>query len=284
MKITYLLEEASKKLKKAGIETYELDARLLLQFLTGMSRSALLLYGNDELDALTVSRFFALIEERSQRVPLHYITGSREFWSLDFIVNPAVLVPRPETEFLLSHLLEAVSSGPKITRAVDMCTGSGVIAAVLAREIGCKVTAVDVSFDALEIASYNCRKHVPGDKITLVCSDLFAALNDSVGYDLVVCNPPYIADGEIPGLEPEVSRYEPLLALAGGADGLSVITNVILQATRFLNPGGYIFLEIGSDQAEAITGLFEMQKGVFEDIRVTSDWAGRDRVVQARLR
>jgi release factor glutamine methyltransferase len=202
---------------------------------------------------------------------------------MDFVVSPAVLIPRPETEFLLERVLAVCSRGSAVSCALDMCTGSGVIAVVLARELGCRVTAVDISEAALEIAAENISRHLATDLIALVCSDLFAALNRNRKFDVIVSNPPYIADDQIKDLEPEVNMAEPRLALSGGPTGLRLIEQIAVVAEGFLQPGGWVFLEIGADQENAVTALFEDSGRQYEQVKVIEDWSGRPRVLQARF-
>jgi release factor glutamine methyltransferase len=281
MRIDELLAAAARDLARAGIAEADLDARLLFQHLTGLNRSQLVLRGAVSVDPRTVGLYRDLIEQRSQRVPLQHLTGSQEFWSLTFAVSAAVLIPRPETEFLLEQVL-AACSGTVITRALDMCTGSGVIAVVLARELGCPVVAVDISEAALRVAEENFCRHQAEDLIVPVCGDLFAALNSKGKFDLIVSNPPYIVDEQIDQLEPEVCRSEPRLALSGGPDGMRTIARIASEAHAYLRPGGWLFLEIGADQKEAAKTLFQSLHGHYSDIRVIDDWAGRPRVLQAR--
>lgn len=282
MKFSDLLEEASHRLQQAGIEEYVLDARLLLQFVTHLSRSELFLSAEKVLDPVVCDDFLSLIEQRCQRIPLHYITGVREFWSLDFHVSPAVLVPRPETEFLLDHVLASVDVEKSSYRAMDMCTGSGVIAVVLALELGCSVTAIDISPLALAVAAQNIVSHSCGHLVQLITSDFFAALQPCTGFDLIVCNPPYISDNDILSLQPEVNQFEPMLALSGGSTGLECIKQIIYQAKNHLVPGGQIFFEIGADQGQQVNELFTAA-GDYENIAIVPDWSGRDRVAKACL-
>jgi release factor glutamine methyltransferase len=282
MNIDDLLAAAALQLAKAGIEEASLDARLLFQHLTAMTRSRLVLQGKQSVDDSTLQQYQRLIIQRSQRIPLQHLTGSQEFWSRDFVVSPAVLIPRPETEFLLEQVLAVCSSSRNISCALDMCTGSGVIAVVLAKELRCRVTAVDISEAALVVAAENIRRHQAIDLITLVCSDLFAALNRNRKFDVIVSNPPYIADAQIGHLEPEVSRAEPRLALSGGPTGLRLIEQIAIGAEGFLQPGGWIFLEIGADQKNSVTALFKDSGRQYDEVRVIDDWSGRPRVLQAR--
>ena len=281
MRIDELLAAAARDLSQAGIGEAALDARLLLQHLTGLNRSQLVLRGDALLDERTFERYQSLIQERSHRIPLQHLTGSQEFWSMDFVVSPAVLIPRPETEFLLEQVL-ATCSGTLSARALDMCTGSGVIAVVLAKELGCPVVAVDISEAALQVAAKNFSRHQAAGRIQPVCSDLFAALASNWKFDLIVSNPPYIAEEQIDRLEPEVCRSEPRLALSGGPGGMKIIEKIVSEAPLFLQPGGWLFLEIGADQKEAVGTLFRLLAHRYREVRVVDDWAGRPRVVQAR--
>jgi release factor glutamine methyltransferase len=281
MRIDELLATAAQDLVRAGIAEADLDARLLFQHLTGLARSQLVLRGGQPVDERILRCYWNLIEQRSQRVPLQHLTGSQEFWSLTFAVSAAVLIPRPETEFLLEQVL-ATCSGTVITRVLDMCTGSGVIAVVLAKELGCPVVAVDISEAALRVAAENFCRHQAEDLIVPVCGDLFAALNSTSKFDLIVSNPPYIVEEQIDQLEPEVCRSEPRLALSGGSDGMRTIVRIASEAHAFLQPGGWLFLEIGADQKEAAETLFRSPPGHYSEVRVVDDWAGRPRVLQAR--
>ncbi len=282
MNIDDLLASTALQLAAAGIEDASLEARLLFQHLTAMTRSRLVLQGKQSVDDATLQQYRRLVAQRSQRIPLQHLTGSQEFWSMDFVVSPAVLIPRPETEFLLEHVFAACSLSSPISSALDMCTGSGVIAVVLARELGCRVTAVDISEAALKVAAENISRHQATDQITLVCSDLFAALNRNRKFDVIVSNPPYIADDQIGHLEPEVSRAEPRLALSGGTTGLRLIEQIAVRAEGFLQPGGWIFLEIGADQKDTVTALFKDSCRQYDEVRVIDDWSRRPRVLQAR--
>ena len=282
MNIDDLLAASALQLSSAGIEDASLEARLLFQHLTAMTRSRLVLQGKQSIDDCTLQQYRRLVEQRSQRIPLQHLTGSQEFWSLDFVVSPAVLIPRPETEFLLEQVFAVCSVSSEISCALDMCTGSGVIAVVLARELGCRVTAVDISEAALVVAAENLSRHHVAEQIALVCCDLFAALNLRRKFDLIVSNPPYIAEDQIEDLEPEVSRAEPRLALSGGPTGLRLIEQIADGAEWILQPGGWIFIEIGADHKTAVTALFKDPRRQYDEVRVIDDWSGRPRVLQAR--
>lgn len=281
MRIDDLLADAAGELARAGIEQPDLDARLLFQYVTGYTRSQLVLYGGEPVDEQIAGQFRWIIEQRAQRIPLQYLTGSQEFWSLDFKVSPAVLIPRPETEFLLDQVVQTCA-GTGVTRALDLCTGSGVIAVVLAKELACKVVAVDISLSALAIAACNITRHGVADLIQLVCGDLLTPLDRSHPFDLLVSNPPYVAEEEIDQLQPEVGLAEPRLALSGGRGGMQSIERIAAEAFAFLRPGGWLFIEIGADQGPAVATLFGSKTTPYDQVGVINDWTGRPRVLQAR--
>jgi release factor glutamine methyltransferase len=282
MRIDALLQQGARQLADTGIEAPDLEARLLLQFLTSLNRSQLLLRAAEEIETAVAAQYLLLISQRSRRIPLQHLTGVQEFWSLELIVSPAVLIPRPETEFLLEQVLATVA--PRSGQLVlDMCTGSGAIALVLARELACRVVAVDLSTAALAIARKNRARYQLEHQVELVQSDLFSGLHPSRKYDCIVSNPPYIADAVIDTLEPEVALAEPRMALSGGEDGLDCLRRIIVAAPAFLRSGGWLFLEIGADQGAAVEQLFHQAGNVYGQIHVDCDYAGRPRVARACL-
>lgn len=289
LSIAVLIKKAAAVFSKAGIESPELEARLLLQYVLGLDHAGLILAWQHRPDSAMQEHFAALVRRRLDREPLAYITGEREFWSLPFAVSRDVLIPRPETEWMLEQAISRVRQtrqevqGTGIRHALDLGCGSGVIAVVLALELGCRVTAVDCSSGALQQAAVNAGRHGVADRITMVCGDFFAALPAGVRYDLLVSNPPYIAAAEIEELEPEVRHYEPYPALDGGSDGLDAIASISRQAGDFLLPGSWVFLEIGANQAKAAQHLFTSAPHQYDEVQVLPDLAGRPRVLQARF-
>jgi release factor glutamine methyltransferase len=209
-----------------------------------------------------------------------YIIGRREFWSLDFIVTPAVLTPRPETELLVETAVEVVAakSPPRI---LDLGTGSGAIAVALAKEIiGAEIVATDISREALEIARANARRHGVEDRISFLAGDLFAPVADIQGaFDLIVSNPPYIRRDDIAALPRDVRDFEPHIALDGGVDGLHFYRRIAGEAARYLSADGAIAMEIGAGMGEEVARLFTGAK--FGSVRVEKDLAGLERVVSA---
>lgn len=280
-----LYRETVDTLRKAGILEAGIDARQLLEHCLGMTGSELLLHPEREVDEVQAASLAEAVGRRAAREPLQYIVGTREFWSLDFFVSPAVLIPRPETEFLLDRVLGAVRGAGCIDPPIlDMCTGSGVIAVVLAVESASrKIIAADRSLAALRVAARNIARHGQTESVSLVCSDLFGGLRPGSRFAFIVANPPYIADGDFPSLQPEVRDWEPRGALLAGDRGLDVIRRLAGDARDYLLPGGWLFIEIGADQEEEASALFAGPAASWYDrVAVLSDWAGRPRVLQAR--
>jgi len=288
MRFRELLQEADRLLTQAGVEGGRLEAELLVEHCFGLSRTELFLDAEKEISLPDYERFNVLLKRRLCREPLHYITGVREFWSLDFNITPDTLIPRPETEFLLDHVL-AIFHGANFvpSEILDMCTGSGVIAVVLARELGIPVLGVDISPPALRTAAGNISKHGVRDLVTLCCSDLFSSLSDEVRFDCIVANPPYVSSHEKCSLEPEVKDWEPGRALFAGPEGLDVINRICSDAPRFLRAGGWVFLEIGADQQQRVETLFSGYlvgtNRAYQHVAVLPDLSGRPRVLQAQF-
>lgn len=282
MKMRQLLKDAAAALAEAGVEDSALEAELLLRHGLGLSRSGLFLRQQETLLPEQAEQLQAFLVRRCQREPLQHIIGSCEFWGMDFLVSPSVLIPRPETEFLLEHVLSTLANKEPPRLVLDLCTGSGVIAAVLAKELPeAEVTASDYSLDALAVAQTNLRRHGLEDRVRLLCADLLAAFRPEPLFDLIVSNPPYIKAGDIPALQPEVRDWEPHLALSGGPSGMEIIELICAQAAPLLRPSGWLFMEIGADIA-AETEAALRRKGIYEQIKVLPDWAGRPRVAQGR--
>jgi release factor glutamine methyltransferase len=196
----------------------------------------------------------ALVERRVAREPVAYLVGQQDFWDLTFEVSPAVLIPRPETELIIEATLERFPDRAIPLVAADACTGSGCLAVTLACErAGARITATDVSSDALAVATRNARRHQVADRIRFARTSLLAGVPGP--FDLIVANPPYVPDPDGPSLPPEVLDFEPAIALFGGPDGLGVIRGLLEQSADRLRPQGVLIFEIGAGQAEAATGL-----------------------------
>jgi release factor glutamine methyltransferase len=269
-----------------GIESPRLDAEVLLAHARGCQR--IMLYtAFDEIAADDLrAKFRNLVHQRAAGRPVAYLVGKREFYSLEFEVNPAVLIPRPETELLVVALLDwAKAHGPDGIKSpfaiADVGTGSGILAVCAARYLPrCHVTAIDVSPAAIEVARRNAARHRVEAQIEWCESDLFDELPDEATFDCIVSNPPYISTVEMEELSPMVREHEPRLALEAGLTGTEVIERLLSQAVHRLRPEGQIFIEISPMIAERTERLID--ESPLERLPTLSDLDGRPRVVQAR--
>lgn len=278
--IRRVLEWSAKDLAQRGAESPRLDAELLVAEALGIDRVGLYLDLDRPLGRPELDRIRPLIERRRTREPVAYILGRREFWGRTFEVTAAVLVPRPDTETLVERALALLPPDAE-GAMLDLGTGSGILAVTLAAERPTiHADAVDLSAEALAVARRNAARHQVIERITFFEGDLFAPLPRERAYDLVVSNPPYIPEDEVPVLAPEVARWEPRLALAAGKDGLAVLRRIAAESVSRLRPGGRVLVEIGAGQAEAVRALFAQNE--LGEILVHKDLAGIDRVVEAR--
>ncbi len=262
---------AAHRLRAAGVPSPEFEAELLAREAAGISRATY--FAGAEAGVAEIVRFQALIERRIAREPAAYIAGRREFFGRDFLVGSGVLVPRPETELLVEIALRELAETPAATVA-DVGTGSGAIAVSVAAEAaGATVIGTDVSTTALATAAQNATRHAPNTRFVL--SDLLSALGHA---DIVLANLPYIPSGEIDALEPEVSRWEPRVALDGGADGLALIRRLIAECNQRLRPR-LLALEVGFGQARAVASELA---ALGRDSEIMPDLAGIERVVCTR--
>ncbi len=277
-----LLREAGSALQAAGIDSARLDAELLLAAAWNTNRTGLVLRRDTEPPATTVAAFTAMLQRRLRREPVSYILGEREFWSLSFVVDPSVLVPRPETECLVERALHhARAMVVPALRVADVGTGSGCIAIALASELPqATVRAIDISAAALAVAARNAERLGVAARVDCRRGDLLDGAPDA-SFELIVSNPPYVTTAELAGLEPELD-YEPRLALDGGADGLDPARCLVAQAERALVPGGWLLFEIGCTQGEAALDLVRGPAWEMADCR--PDWSGLPRFVEARRR
>ncbi len=253
-----------------------LDARLLLEFVSGKTHAALITEAESTLSPEQRTCFLALVERRSAGEPLAYLTGEAGFYGLPFAVTPAVLIPRPETELLVDLALAALDTLPSAAEILDLGTGSGVLAVTLAKlRTRARVTAIDASVAAIEVARKNAARH--GVDVRFLQGHWYAPL-DTVRFDLIVANPPYIAAGD-PHLERGGLPFEPRSALTDGrhgGDGLACLHEIIAGAPGHLRPGGILFLEHGYDQAEAVRALLA-QRG-FREVQSRCDLNSVERV------
>lgn len=270
------LKKGAQLLEKLGMDsqTRWLEASLLLSAVCGKERIKLLTELDDKLAAAFWDKYLGYIGRRLSGEPLQYITGKQDFMSLSFKVGPSVLIPRPETELLVN---EAIKLSPKKASILDLCTGSGAIAVSLAYYLkDSKVTAVDISAEALRIAEENARLHNVGGRIKFLCGDMFSPLGTKSRFDLITCNPPYISAAEYEELSCDVKK-EPRTALYGGIDGLDFYRLLGAQAPDFLTPQGLLLAEIGWRQGEETAKIFK--DNGFGEVKLLKDWNGHDRIV-----
>jgi release factor glutamine methyltransferase len=276
------LAAATGRLARAAIESARLDAELLMAAAARTSRAAVII-GAAEIDATVLERFERMVARREAREPLAYIVGHREFFSLEFEVCPGLLVPRPETERLVETALDFLNGRLSAT-ILDIGTGSGAIAIAIAKNApAVRIVALDISKVSLEVAARNARRHRCADRITFLHGDCFAAL-DAARYgspfDLIVSNPPYIAEAEFATLAPEVRDFEPRIALAGGRDGMGFYRRIAAGLSRWLGRDGEVMLEVGAGQVDAVEAMLRAA-GCLAGVRVR-DLSGVERVVRAR--
>ncbi len=258
-----------------SLPTARRDAELLLMRLLGVERAWMMAHPDAELTAEQVERFEARIARRARHEPVQYILGEQEFYGLAMKVTPAVLIPRPETEHLVEAVIAKVGRDAA-ARICDVGTGSGAIAVALAHELPrAQVTAVDVSRAALDVAAENAQRHDVAERVRLVESDLLSAVRGE-RFDVMVSNPPYVAEGEV--LEAQVREYEPHGALFAGPTGLEVYRRLIPEAWEVLVPAGWLVMEMGHGQREA---LRELLAG-WDAVSFIEDLQGIPRVAIAR--
>jgi release factor glutamine methyltransferase len=281
MKVRELYNQTVNRLRLGNIPEEALEAELLLRFFLGLDRVGLFL-DERELRRPDLDSFAALLRRRLAREPLAYIIGEQEFWSLPFAVSPAVLIPRPETELLVEKVLSLIANPESFYgNILELGTGSGVIAIVLARELpGAKVVAVDLSAKALAVATRNVARHGVADRVALVKGDWFAPIAAGAKFDFIVANPPYVAGQLRAHLQPELG-FEPELALFAGIDGLAAYQKIIPSARRYLRPGGHVLFEIGAEQEEAIRHLLAAASGLVL-LEIIRDYAGLPRIALAK--
>lgn len=247
-----LLDGAIAQLRRIDIETPQLDARLLLQHATGLSRETLILEPDRSVPPALASSFRALIARRLAFEPVSRIIGEREFYGRSFKVTSDVLDPRPDTETLIGLALPLMAANSRI---LDLGTGSGIIAITLLAETpDASGVAVDLSPAALDVARANAAALGVAERLTFLAGSWFAPVSGH--FDLILSNPPYIPSADIAGLEPDVRNYDPHLALAGGKDGLDPYRMIATGAASHLAPGGHVLVEQGAGQADAVTAIF----------------------------
>ena len=282
-----LLQWTTDYLKQHGAESPRLEAEVLLAHARGCGRVELYTSFGDPADEALRTKYRKLVKRRVEGMPVAYLVGHREFYSLDFRVTSDVLIPRPETEFLVITLLDRMKEFGSLERPIDVAdvgTGSGIVAICAAKHAPrARVIAIDVSPRALAVARENAQRLGVAEPIEFLQSDLFAAIPDERRFDFVASNPPYVTSEEFSALPPEVRSHEPQVALVAGASGTSLIERLVPQAADRLRRGGSLLLEISPMLQQRVESLVDGD-GRFELGPTVKDLAGLPRVVQARRR
>ena len=270
-----IINKAQNTLEAAGIADSQVDSWLLAEFVFGITRAKYYTNMQMTVDRKSAEKYNELVNQRAGHIPLQHLVGTQEFMGFTFKVNENVLIPRQDTELLVENVADCLGNGERTV--LDMCTGSGCIAVSIDRlSKDSKVTAVDISEKALEVAQENNRFN--NANVTFIQSDLFT--NVTGRYDIIVSNPPYIRTDEIPKLMEEVKSHEPVMALDGMEDGLYFYKKICNEASDYLNDNGKIFFEIGYDQGDDVSEILRQNR--FCNIEVLKDLSGNDRVVIAR--
>ena len=271
--LNLILTEAQTKLKKSDVTTYKLDAEILLLHTLKLNKTDLITQGNNiSITATQLQIFNNLIGQRIQHKPIAKIIGYKEFYSLNFKVNNYVLDPRPDTEILIDTILKLISDKAAHLNILDIGTGSGNIAITLATLLkNSKITALDISLQALETAIINAKQHQVSNQITFLQSNIFSKVTEK--FDLIISNPPYIKTSDINKLAHDVKCYDPISALDGGVDGLEFYKNIAANSKKYLKNNGYIIIEIGYDQKTQIIDIFK-EYNLYKSLK---DYGGNDR-------
>jgi len=282
MQLKRALSSAIERLETADVGSPRMNAEVLLMFVLGVNRAHLYAHPERELTPEEEARYDEVLVQRATGMPSQYITGHQEFWGLDFVVSPAVLIPRPETEHLVETVLE-LARGVAHPKLVDVGTGSGCIALALVNELkDAEVYAVDISADALEIAGANAARLRLDGRVRFMQSNVLEALAGVHDFDFVVSNPPYVGFGEADKVQKSVRDFEPRVAVFAGEQGLDVIGQLIEQGHSALKSGGGLAMEIGYSMRDAVLNL--LSPTMWEDVRVVPDLQGIPRVVAASKR
>jgi release factor glutamine methyltransferase len=297
------LASAVERLEAADVGSPRMNAEVLLMFVLGADRAYLYAHPEHELTPEEKTRYDETLVQRATGMPSQYITGHQEFWGLDFVVSPAVLIPRPETEHLVEAVLELAHSVPH-PKIVDVGTGSGCVALALAHELkDADVYAIDLSTEALEIARVNAARLQIDQRVRFQQSDVLKpVLNENPAviptedfspsggtcvsafcdFDFVVSNPPYVAFSEADKVQKSVFEFEPRMAVFAGENGLDMIRPLVEQAHKALKSGGWLAIEIGYSMRDAV--IYLLSSTMWDDIRVVPDLQGIPRVIVARRR
>lgn len=283
MKIKELLKSAYDILKTEEIDSYILDSQLLLGKVLNKDKLSIIMNMELEVAKNEEEEFFKLVEARKRKTPVKYLLGECEFMGINFKVREGVLIPRPDTETLVSDVIEEIKRN-KYKEICDVCCGSGIIGISIARYVeNVRVSCFDISEIACDVTKENIETLSLSEKVSVYNSDLLKRpLAERKYYDCIISNPPYIKESIIPTLMEDVKNYEPYIALCGGDDGLHFYRSITEQSLKLLNDSGLLAYEIGHDQGEAVAEI--LKNNGFIDIRILKDLAGFDRVVKGTLK
>ena len=279
MRLGEVLNAAIQQLGAARVPSPRMNAELLLMFTLGRDRAFLYGHPEQELTAEEQSRYEDALAQRASGIPAQYITGHQEFWGMDFLVSPAVLIPRPETEHVIETVLARVGRSPSASKLkiVDVCTGSGCIALALAKELPeADIHATEISPAALDIARANAARLQLEQRILFHETDLLAGMELNT-FDFVVSNPPYVGESEEDQVQLEVRKFEPRIAVFAGERGTEVIERLIPQAHQVLKPGGWLVIEISGTIADRVQKLL----AAWNNVQITNDLQGIPRIASA---
>lgn len=281
MTISETIKKGIFELKNENIESPNLKARLLMQFILNKPRQYVIVNDNEEIDKKNEDSYFQAIRKIIQGVPIEHITHQKEFMKLNFYVDENVLIPRQDTEILVEEVIK-ISKRTNSKKILDLCTGSGAIAVSLAKYLnGSEITALDISNAALKIAKKNAISNEVENQITFISSDIFNNLGNEK-FDIIVSNPPYIRKDVIKKLNKEVQK-DPHIALDGGEDGLDFYRKIIKESYQYLKYGGYLCFEIGFDQKIDVIELIEKEEK-FQNTYSKKDLCDNDRIIVTQLK
>ena len=284
--IKKLLDWISGYFETNGVDAPRLSAELLLCDVLKLERIQLYTLFDKAVAANDLATLRAMVKRAAEHEPVAYLVGRCEFYSLPLTITSDCLIPRPETEHLVERAVDFLRRRPAPQRMLDVCTGSGCIAAAVAKNVPqVEIVATDISDAALAVAATNIEKLGLTGRVQLLCGDLFDPILsglDDTRFDLIVSNPPYVSDAEFEALDKNVKDYEPHLALRAGVDGLDVYQRIIEHVGDFLKPDGGLMMEIGFAQGEAIRQLLT-DSGLFKEVKIEKDFANNDRIAIAKM-
>jgi len=285
--IQKLLNWVAEYLKNKGVDSPRLSAELLLSCVLGLKRIELYTQFDKIVTEEKLTGLHKLVERAGKHEPIAYLAGKTEFYSLEIEVTVDCMIPRPETELLVERAIEFLRARGGKQFVCDLCTGSGCIAAAIAKNFSdCRIIATDICDAALSVAAKNIERYGLKERVKLLCGDLFDPVMpqlDVEKFDLIVCNPPYVSSAEFEKLDKNVKDYEPKLALFAGDDGLDIYRRIVEKVEQFLKPDAALMLEIGYEQGQTVRQLLE-QAGCFGEITTEKDHCDNDRIVIAKKR